>query len=147
MSYEGNPACLCWGGCAGIGPAPSPASRPNLAERERRPIDRERALQRTTRHDLPPCLAEDRSPLDPTRTLAMAATHPGSNCAVGCPFELCPYPLKDEQSYRVELSQAFCLGQSALLSGPIRRRAAPWQAALPGDLKRFWRQMGRRAQA
>jgi hypothetical protein len=121
----------------------------NLAERGRRPSDRERRLKRTDRSELPPCLAGDRSPLDPMRTLGMAATsEPGSNCKPGCPFELCPYPLESEQSFRVELSDAFCRRQLALVSSrSLGRRTAPWQEALPGDLRRFWRQMGARARA
>jgi hypothetical protein len=120
----------------------------NLAERGGRPDDRDRRLQKTHRNDLPPCLAGDRGPLDPARTVGMAVTsEPGSNCTAGCPFELCPYPPKSEGSYRVELSEAFCRRQQALVrEGWGRRRAAPWQEALPGDLRRFWKQMGQRAQ-
>jgi hypothetical protein len=121
----------------------------NLAERGPRPSDRDQRLQRTSRHELPPCLASDRSPLDPTRTLGMAASsQPGSNCTPGCLFELCPYPLESEQSFRVELSEAFCRRQQDLVSSRLfGRRTAPWQQALPGDLRRFWRQMGARARA
>jgi hypothetical protein len=119
----------------------------NLAERGE-PSDRNRRLQRTSRPDLPPCLAGNRSPLDPTRTVGMAATsEPGSNCRRGCAFELCPYPPKGEENYRTELSEAFCRRQHALMAGgSIRRRAAPWQEALPGDLRQFWKQMGQRSQ-
>jgi hypothetical protein len=118
----------------------------NLAERGD-PTERERRLRRTDRNRLPPCLAGDRSPLDSSRTIGMARrSEPGSNCKDGCPFELCPYPPKGEQSYRVELSEAFCRRQQALMTGTgVRRRAAPWQGALPGDLKRFWKQMAQRA--
>jgi hypothetical protein len=120
----------------------------NLAERGARPSDRERRLRRTNRSDLPPCLAGDRDPLDPGRTIGTATTsEPGSNCKHGCPFGFCPYPPKGEQSYRVELSEAFCRRQQALVGARrLRRKAAPWQATLPGDLKRFWKQMGQRAQ-
>jgi hypothetical protein len=120
----------------------------NLAERGE-PSDRNRRLQRTDRHDLPPCLAGNHSPLDPTRTVGMAATsEPGSNCKRGCPFELCPYPPKGEENYRAELSEAFCRRQHALMAGgSLRRRAAPWQEALPGELKQFWKQMGQRSQS
>jgi hypothetical protein len=78
----------------------------------------------------------------------MAATsEPGSNCHRGCPFELCPYPPKGEQNYRAELSEAFCRRQHSLMTGGwVRRRAAPWQEALAGELKQFWKQMGQRAQ-
>lgn len=119
----------------------------NLAERGVRPSDRTRRLQRTDRPDLPPCLAGERSPLDPTRTVGTAATSaPGSHCKHGCPFELCPYPPKGEKSYRAELSEAFCRRQHSLVGrGSIRRKAAPWQAALPVDLRQFWRQMAHRA--
>ncbi len=115
----------------------------NLAGRGRRPSDRDRRLLRTSRNFLPPCIAGDRSPLDPGRIVGMATTsEPGSNCEDGCPFELCPYPPKDEENYR-GLSEAFCRQQQVLLGrGSIRRRAAPWQGTLPADLRRFWRQMG-----
>jgi hypothetical protein len=116
----------------------------NLAERGPRPSDRAARLRRTDRSDLPPCLAGVRTPLDPTRTVGTAALSlPGSNCRHGCPFELCPYPPKGEKTYRVELSEAFCRRQYDLVSrGAVRRKSAPWQEALPGDLKRFWTQMG-----
>jgi hypothetical protein len=115
----------------------------NLAERGTRPSARARRLRRTDRSDLPPCLTGERFPLEPTRTVGMAGTsEPGSNCKHGCLFELCPYPPKGEESYRAELSEAFCRRQHALLSRSVRRKAAPWQGALPGDLKRFWTQMG-----
>ena len=117
----------------------------NLAERGD-PTQREKRLRRTNRNRLPPCLSGDRSPLDASRTIGMArSSEPGSNCKDGCPFELCPYPPKGEQSYRVELSEAFCHRQQALMNGTgVRRRAAPWQGALPGELRRFWRQMAQR---
>lgn len=119
----------------------------NLAERGD-PIERERRLRMTHGNRLPPCLAGDRSPLDASRATGMARrSEPGSNCKDGCPFGLCPYPPRGERSYRVELSEAFCRRQQALMTGPgVRRRAAPWQGALPGDLKRFWKEMAQRAQ-
>jgi hypothetical protein len=46
----------------------------------------------------------------------------------------------------VELSEAFCRSQQALFKRTWVRRAAPWQEALPRDLRRFWNQMGQRAQ-
>ena len=120
----------------------------NLAERGERPSDRNRRLERTNRNDLPPCLAGDRSPLDPTRTVEMApASGPGSNCTDGCPFRLCPYPTKGEQPYRVELSEAFCRHQQTLLERrPVGLGPAPWQAALPSELRQFWHHMGQRTQ-
>jgi hypothetical protein len=121
----------------------------NLAERGERPVDRNRRLERTNRNDLPPCLSGDRSPLDPMRTVEMApASGPGANCKDGCRFRLCPYPPKGEQPYRVGLSEAFCRRQETLLhKGPVGRGAAPWQVALPSELKQFWQQMGQRAQS
>lgn len=121
----------------------------NLAERGARPSDRNRRLHRTDRDDLPPCLSGDRSPLDPTRTVGMAETsEPGSNCKHGCHFGLCPYPPKGEATHRIELSEAFCRRQQALVGGgSIWRRGAPWQEALTGDLRQFWKQMGQRAQS
>lgn len=120
----------------------------NLAERGAQPSERSRRLQRTNRNELPPCLAGDRSPLDPTRTVGMAEpSEPGSNCRHGCHFELCPYPPKGEASYRAELSEAFCRRQQTLVSGAsLRHRTAPWQETIPGELKQFWKQMGQRAQ-
>jgi NACHT domain-containing protein len=119
----------------------------NLAERGAGPADRTRRLRSTDRSDLPPCLAGQRLPLDPMRTVGTTrSSEPGSHCKHGCLFELCPYPPKGEKSYRAELSEAFCRRQQALVSGgSVRRKAAPWQGALPGELKRFWGEMGLRA--
>jgi hypothetical protein len=119
----------------------------NLAERGAWPSDRNRRLQRTNRPHLPPCLAGDRSPLDPTRTVGMVgASEPGSNCKDGCLFGLCPYPPMGEQPFRGELSEAFCRRQQALANASVvRRRAAPWRGASGRDIERFWKQMGRRA--
>jgi hypothetical protein len=116
----------------------------NLAERGARPSDRTTRLRRTDRNDLPPCLAGDRTPLDPMRTVGTAGPSlPGSHCKHGCLFELCPYPPKGEKSYRAELSEAFCRRQHDLLGrGAVRRKTAPWQGALPGELRRFWTEMG-----
>ena len=121
----------------------------NLAERGGGPNDRERYLERTNRGDLPPCLTGKRDPLEPTRAFGMMATtsKPGSTCKPGCPFELCPYPPENERSYRAELSEALCRRQQALVKRSlVRRRTAPWQEVLPRDLRRFWKQMGQRAQ-
>jgi hypothetical protein len=121
----------------------------NLAERGGGPDYRERYLERTNRSDLPPCLTGKRDPLDPTRAVGMMTTtsKPGSNCKPGCPFELCPYPAENERSYRAELSEALCRRQQALVKRSlVRRRTALWQEVLPRDLRRFWKQMGQRAQ-
>src|SRR2546425_11948551 len=105
-------------------------------------------MRRARPDDLPPCLTLNRDWLDPARTVGMVRTSPpGSNCAPGCPFELCPYPPKGEQTRRVELSEAFCRRQQYLLAG--RRRVGPawWQQDTPRDnLKGFWARMGRRAE-
>jgi hypothetical protein len=116
----------------------------NLAERGARPSERTARLRRTDRNDLPPCLAGDRTPLDPMRTVGTARPSlPGSHCTHGCQFELCPYPPKGEGFYRAELSEAFCRHQRDLLGrGAVRRKTAPWQGALPGELRRFWTEMG-----
>jgi hypothetical protein len=119
----------------------------NLAERGDQPSDREHRLRRANRNELPPCLARDRSRLAADRTAGMAAaSYPGSNCAPGCRFELCPYPAKGERYYRVELSEAFCRHQRLLVSkrGPWRR-AAPWQGGQPRALEQFWKLMEERA--
>jgi NACHT domain len=115
----------------------------NLAERGR-PPDRERRLQRTNKNYLPPCLAEDRSPLDPARPLGTAGDFdPGSRCATGCKFSLCPYPARGEQSYRQELSEAFCRRQQRLLAPrAIRTRAASWYEGSVTQLRRFWKELG-----
>jgi len=117
----------------------------NLAERGRDPQVRDRRLNRARRNDLPPCLTADRKPLDPTQTVGTAkSSAPGTNCKHGCGFDLCPYPPKGEQTYRSELSEAFCRRQQTLLGGRLRR-AAPWQGALSGELKAFWADMEERA--
>ncbi|SDY48162.1 hypothetical protein SAMN05661080_03613 [Modestobacter sp. DSM 44400] len=119
----------------------------NLADRGPRSVERETRLERANRPDLPPCFAREREPLDPNRAAGDASTmQPGSNCAGGCPFELCPYPPKGIQSYRAEMSEAFCRRQQTLLGrSRLRRRAAPWQGTLPEDLGRFWAEMAHRA--
>lgn len=117
----------------------------NLAERGQEPTKIEQRLKRIDRGDLPPCLGQDRDPLDPMRTVG-ADTAPGSNCRDGCPFGLCPYPPNGKQPYRAELSEAFCHRQLTLLSeGWTRSNPARWQTAPRGNLARFWQQMGDRA--
>lgn len=118
----------------------------NLAERGRDPIVRDRRLSRIRRNDLPPCLSEQRDSLNPKQTIGTAkSSAPGSNCRHGCKFDLCPYPPKGEQPYRVELSEAFCRRQQTLLGASWLRRGAPWQAALPRELRDFWMAMEQRA--
>jgi hypothetical protein len=114
----------------------------NLAERGDEPEEIEQRLTRVDRSELPPCLTRDRDPLDPRRTVGGLYTAPGSHCVDGCPFRLCPYPPKGVQTYRSELSEAFCRGQQTLLS---RGLSAPWQSILRADLKEFWADMADRA--
>ncbi|WP_241827017.1 ATP-binding protein [Streptomyces graminilatus] len=122
----------------------------NLAERGEWPQDRARRLRHTARPDLPPCLTRDRRPLDPSRSaLSTAASQAGSNCRDDCAFELCPYPPKGLDSQRVELSEAFCRAQLTLLSRSrsLLHPEAPWQRYTDlAELRRFWEQMGQRAQ-
>ena len=75
----------------------------------------------------------------------MAGTsEPGSNCKHGCLFELCPYPPKGEESYRAELSEAFC--RQAACPGEQRPRSAARQRhgreRFRAILEKFWTQMG-----
>jgi hypothetical protein len=114
----------------------------NLAERGQQPDEIEQRLRRVDGNELPPCLTQDRDPLDPRRTVGGLYTAPGTNCMDGCRFGLCPYPPNGGQPYRSELSEAFCRGQQRLLS---RGLTAPWQTILHADLKRFWAQMADRA--
>ncbi len=112
-------------------------------------------VDRSTPPMLPRCLTKDRSPLEPMRSLVREAPRslPGSNCADGCPFELCPYPPKGPEC-RTELNELFCIHQRAKLNGlqpqawrffKFRRRA-PWQRHVPvANLRRFWDEMGARA--
>jgi len=120
----------------------------NLAERgEGTSGGRDLRLQRTNRNNLPPCIAEDRAPLEPNRPLGTAGeSAPGSTCTAGCQFYLCPYPQKGAQPHRQELSEAFCRRQQTILSpGTLRSRAAPWQEMSERRLKGFWKQMEQRA--
>lgn len=122
----------------------------NLIERDGRdPADHERRMRRALRDDLPPCLAKDRQYLEPSSTIGMVMQpSPGASCEDECPFDLCPYPPKGTQPYRVELSEAFCRRQRVLLGSwwrPFPRRTATWQGTTPKDLKRFWRTMEERA--
>ncbi|MFG1809594.1 hypothetical protein [Streptomyces sp. NPDC049040] len=122
----------------------------NLAERGDWPEERRRRLGHTGRADLPPCLTQDRSPLDPGRAAARtAASQAGSDCRDDCAFDLCPYPPKGLDGHRVELSQAFCRAQSTLLSRSnfLLHPQAAWQRGTKlAELREFWDQMGHRAQ-
>jgi hypothetical protein len=120
----------------------------NLAERgEGSTADRDMRLRRTNKNYLPPCIAEDRSPLKPNRPLGTPGDSAlGSTCAADCQFGLCPYPQKGAQPHRQELSEAFCRRQQTLLSpGTLRSNAAPWQEMPERRLSGFWKQMEQRA--
>ncbi len=125
----------------------------NLAERGESPADHDRRLGYADRVDLPPCLAGNRTFLDPGRQLGAAGSAaPGSNCKGGCPFKLCPYPPRGSSSYRVELSEPFCREQLALLSRHLTptagwrwAAAASWQGAPVRELREFWTKMADRA--
>jgi hypothetical protein len=116
----------------------------NLTEHGMLRSDRDRRLQRTNWNYLPPCLAGDRSPLDPARTTGMVdLSEPGSNCGRGCPFQLCPYPPQGA-TYLVELSESFCRRQALISAPSVWRKSASWRT--PGrSLVLFWNQMGERA--
>ena len=112
------------------------------------PEERERRLDRANRDDLPPCLINNRRPLDPGRTIGMPGmSEPDCTCVRGCPFELCPYPPSGALP-RAELSEAFCRRQQALLGHRFRRlffrKTARWQGITVGELKRFWDEMADR---
>ena len=120
----------------------------NLVERGDDPEERERRFRRALHEDLPPCLAGQRKYLDPGRTVGnVDKPAPGASCKHGCHFDLCPYPPKGSQPYRVELSEAFCRRQQVLLSFSLYpgRRTARWQGATKRQLKKFWIEMEERA--
>ena len=120
----------------------------SLADRGEQPSERDRRLERSRRHDLPPCITTHRHVLDPGRTVGMAlSSAPGTTCVDGCVFELCPYPPKGVQP-RGEMSEAFCRRQQRLLKpGPRERgkRKAPWQQMRAAELGQFWADMASRA--
>jgi len=117
----------------------------NLAERGDRPEDHDRRLKFTDRPDLPPCLTEDRSFLNPTQPVtANAPSTPGANCRDDCRFRLCPYPPFGGPSYRVELNEPFCRNQQAIL-GRLSRARAPWQEMNVPALRKSWVLMAERS--
>jgi len=117
----------------------------NLAERGWEPRDHELGLRQTNRQDLPPCLTHHRPALDPARTVGSPdAMAPGMNCVADCPFQLCPYPPR--LLAKVEISEAFCRNQQALLTrSSLSHRKAPWQEMRRGQLIDFWSEMANRA--
>jgi hypothetical protein len=118
----------------------------NLADRGEAPRDSERRMNRSNRHDLPPCITRYRPSLDPGLTVGTATSSaPGTSCVAGCAFELCPYPPKGTQP-RVEMSEAFCRRQLTLLTrNSVGYRMAPWQEMRRGQLISFWAEMADRA--
>ncbi|HEX2084156.1 MAG TPA: hypothetical protein VHF89_00610 [Solirubrobacteraceae bacterium] len=120
----------------------------NLAERGATAAARERRLNNISGDRLPYCIVEKRCEhLRPSRTVGMTdVPAPGSDCDESCPAGLCPYPPRGQQPFRVELSEAFCRNQQAVLKRRRRfGRPAGWQAAGRRELVRFWSQMERRA--
>jgi hypothetical protein len=117
----------------------------NLAERGGSADGRDDRLQRINRGVLPSCVTGERcSHLRPSQTVGMAdLPDPGDDCSRHCPVELCPYPPRGQQPHRVELSEAFCRRQVALIRGP--RWRANWQEAPSSELRQFWREMEERA--
>jgi hypothetical protein len=117
----------------------------NLAERGGSADGRDERLQRINRGVLPSCLTGDRcAHLRPSQTVGMAdLPDPGDDCSRACAVELCPYPPRGQQPHRVELSEAFCRRQVALIRGP--RWRANWQEAPSRELREFWRAMEDRA--
>lgn len=118
--------------------------------------EHERYLRRANRNDLPPCLIGSRTTMQPALSIARPGmSNPGSSCADGCPFGLCPYPPRGTPQ-RQELGEAFCRRQQTLLSrwpthwfgrGPARwqRTGLPrWKRGLQGDLRHFWKTMADR---
>ncbi len=126
----------------------------NLAERGE-PDEHERYLRRANQDGLPPCLIGDRTTMRPELSVARPGmSNPGSSCADGCAFGLCPYPPRGTPQ-RQELGEAFCRRQQTLLSRPTNRfgrGSAPWQrTGLPRgqrarqrDLRTFWKTMADR---
>ncbi len=109
---------------------------------------REHRLAQVNSNELPPCIREQRSErLRPSRTVGTGTTtEPGESCREGCPVDLCPYPERGRQPYRVELSEAFCRHQRAILRRRHRfGRPAPWQDASRSELMNFWTEMEQRA--
>lgn len=119
-----------------------------LAERGDRPEDWARNYDRINQDSLPDCLTVERTlHLRPTDTPGAPHRLPGARCKDGCPVKLCPYPLKGQKPYRVELSETFCRDQRELLEllSLSTFKAAAWQNAGRSELKKFWREMERRA--
>ncbi|MEU3117054.1 hypothetical protein ACWEOR_20690 [Micromonospora chalcea] len=117
----------------------------NLADRGGSVKQREERLHRADRCDLPPCLTDDREPLEPERSTRRGdACVPGATCLDDCAFRLCPLPPKGEPLPH-RMDQNFCARQADLTSlwYAISARAS-WQNVRRARMRRFWRQMSRR---
>ncbi|MFF0822839.1 ATP-binding protein [Micromonospora haikouensis] len=117
----------------------------NLADRGDTLTEREERLARADRCDLPPCLTNDRSAMQPSRTLhASDRCDPGATCLDDCDFRLCPLPTRGERMPH-EMDQNFCARQRDLATlRYIFDARAPWQNGDYVGLRRFWREMSER---
>ncbi|MFI0793405.1 hypothetical protein ACH4OY_12000 [Micromonospora rubida] len=117
----------------------------NLADRGDSLVEREERLARADRCDLPPCLTNDRSAMQPSRTLhASDRCDPGASCLDDCAFRLCPLPTRGERMPH-EMDQNFCARQRDLATlRYVFDARAPWQNADRSSLRRFWREMSER---
>ncbi|WP_141722182.1 hypothetical protein [Micromonospora haikouensis] len=117
----------------------------NLADRGDTLAAREERLARADRCDLPPCLTNDRSAMQPSRTLhASDRCDPGATCLDDCDFRLCPLPTRGERMPH-EMDQNFCARQRDLATlRYVFEARAPWQNANRRSLRRFWQQMSER---
>jgi hypothetical protein len=119
----------------------------NLAERGATGEARERRLKLINIPKLPHCLCDERDDYLRPYVPPGEANRPARGCKTGCPVNLCPYPSKREQAYRVELSEAFCRSQRELVGrwGRPGPGSAPWQDASRSELRQFWTAMEERA--
>ncbi|QLQ36235.1 ATP-binding protein [Micromonospora robiginosa] len=117
----------------------------NLADRGESTAEREARLARADRCDLPPCLTNDRSALQPLRTVrGDQRCDPGATCLDDCAFRLCPLPARGERLPH-DLDQNFCARQRDLATlRYVTQARAPWQNSQRRSLRRFWQQMSER---
>ncbi|MFE0472321.1 ATP-binding protein [Streptomyces sp. NPDC058947] len=125
----------------------------NLIERDGKPGEVEERMIRSEQsgRPLPPCLRENREPLQPGARVGTAAPPaPGTTCLPDCKFQLCPYPPRGVP--RGEIREPFCRQQQALLPGRLRRwfprllrrKTPPWVSMRVRELDRFWDEMATR---
>ncbi|MFI2710984.1 hypothetical protein ACH495_12725 [Micromonospora sp. NPDC018662] len=117
----------------------------NLADRGETSAERESRLARADRCDLPPCLTNDRSAMQPLRTVREdQRCDPGATCLDDCAFRLCPLPARGERMPH-DLDQNFCARQRDLATlRYVAQARAPWQNSERRALRRFWQQMAER---